>query len=334
MTATPGDARLGVVVVNYGSSRLIAENLGSTDWTGRAVLIVVVDNLSSAAERTSISELCAGRGFELVAQPDNRGYGAGTNAGLKRAAELGCDCFVLLNPDARIDAPTLLALGEYCRHNRTALVSPRLVTADKTVVFAGSQLFLDTGRIKRLVPPTDEGDEVVSSRAIGDGRPARAWLPGTCLALHRDLLARVGGFDEPYFLYWEDIDYSVRCADAGGSLVIRHHLTVEHDEGGTQQRHDSRALSPRYYFWNCRNRLVFAAQHLPRRAVWSWMLRTPTESWQILLRGGRRQLLRSPGPLWATVRGSAAGLLIAARRLVLGRRPEQTIPTIATAGPA
>jgi len=213
-------------------------------------------------------------------------------------------------------------LQQHCLRDRYALVTPILVTSAGEIAFDGSQVYLDTGRIKRVRRPDGAGSrgEVISDRLLGDGRPARAWLPGTCLALHRDLLSKAGGFHEPYFLYWEDLDLSYRCQDVGGSLVIRHDLAVVHDEGGTQQRPGGRALSQRYYYWNCRNRLLFAARHLPTRQVVRWMLHTPAESWQIVLRGGRRQLLHSPAPLVAAVRGSLAGLMIAACA-VFGRRP-------------
>lgn len=99
--------------------------------------------------------------------------------------------------------------------------------------------------------------------------------------------------------------------------MIRHGLDVTHG-GGTQQRSDSRALSNRYYRWNCRNRLLFAARHVAVPALLGWLLHTPAESWQILMRGGRRQLIHSPQPLLAVIRGSLEGAAVIVRVLVRG----------------
>lgn len=323
-------ARMGIVVVNYGSHRLVEANLGSIDLSRLDVQVVVVDNFSTVEERSAIERVVSGRPWSLVTLPRNEGFGAGVNAGLRLAADAGCETFLVLNPDANVQVEVIDELRQHCLRERFALVTPILVTPTGEVAFDGSQVYLDTGRIKRVRRPdgAGAGGEVISDRQLGDGRPARAWLPGTCLALHRDLLSKAGGFDEPYFLYWEDVDLSFRCQDAGGSLVIRHDLEVVHDEGGTQQRPHGRALSQRYYYWNCRNRLLFAARHLPARQIFRWMLYTPTESWQIVLRGGRRQLLHSPAPLLAAARGSAAGLLIAARALFGRRPPIRSYPVI------
>jgi len=142
------------------------------------------------------------------------------------------------------------------------------------------------------------------------------------MTLHADLRDRVGGFDEPYFLYWEDVDLSVRVERAGGRLVVRTDLEVVHDAGGTQGEQHGRAKSDTYYSFNCRNRLLFATRHLDRGDLLRWIAATPAVSREILLRGGRRQLLHSPRPLLAAVRGSLAGTGLALRALAtpLARR--------------
>jgi GT2 family glycosyltransferase len=138
--------------------------------------------------------------------------------------------------------------------------------------------------------------------------------------LHRDLLARVGPFDEPYFLYWEDVDYSYRCLQAGGRLAVRTDLAVMHAGGGTQEARRGTAKPRRYYRYNCRNRLLFAARHLGGRQLLHWILRSPQAGWHVVLQGGRRQLLRSPMPLLAALHGSVEGLGWAVGALLTNRR--------------
>ncbi len=295
-------APMAIVVVNFGSHRLLADGLGQVplpDGCG----VVVVDNFSSAEEREAIDRLCTEHGWELVPLADNAGFGAGVNAGVRRSLAGGASSLLLLNPDVDLTPDVLAALREHVEREPMSLVSPRLVTPDGEVEFAGSMLDLSDGRIGGRVRSTAGADVI-------------AWLPATCLAAHRDLLERVGGFDEPYFLYWEDVDFSYRCSQAGAQLAVRDDLAVVHAGRGTQRPQRGLAKSNLYYRYNCRNRLLFAARRLPRRDVARWMLRTPVVSWRILLQGGRRQLLHSPWPLLATVAGSLAGLAIAARALI------------------
>ena len=64
--------------------------------------------------------------------------------------------------------------------------------------------------------------------------------------MHADLWRAVGGFDEDYFLYWEDVDLSLRLLRAGAALEVRHDLEVVHDVGATS--HDRAEGKSAVYF--------------------------------------------------------------------------------------
>ncbi|MCZ2810480.1 glycosyltransferase [Modestobacter sp. VKM Ac-2979] len=311
MTGSPGAAGvLGVVVVNYASAALIDANLGALDLTGRPVRVVIVDNHSSAAEAEAVRALTTRHGWELVALPDNRGFGPACNAGAAAARRLGCSTFLFLNPDAVVTLPVLEELRVHSLREPMALISPRLLDSTGAVVFRGSWWHEADGRIRGAARGVDWQPDAPPVPG------ARPWLTAACLIVHADLFERVGGFAEAYFLYWEDVDLSHRCLEAGASLVLREDLVAVHDEGGTQDGQRGRGKSPAYYRWNCRNRLLFAVRNLGRAAVLRWLLATPRVSWEILLRGGRRQLVESPRPATAALRGALAGVGLAAVTLL------------------
>jgi GT2 family glycosyltransferase len=181
-----------------------------------------------------------------------------------------------------------------------------MIDRDGTITFAGASLDLITGR---------------THHAAHKGRDPRrwmGWMTAACLAVHEELWQRTGGLAEDYFMYWEDVDFSMRSVRAGGTLLVRDDLTVVHDQGGTQGPRQGRAKSSLYYFYNARNRMLFAARHLDRCALWGWWWRTPKVSWEIFLRGGRRQLLHSPRLALAAARGAYAGIAIGSRALLRG----------------
>jgi GT2 family glycosyltransferase len=304
---TDGDL-LGVVVVSYGSTQLLRRTLAPAGLTGDGVLVVVVDNFSTAQNRRDVEELAAAEGWHVVGMPDNRGFGAACNAGVEAARELGCRTFLFLNPDAVIAPAVVAELRAHVTREPLALVSPLLVDSAGDVVFRMARTDLRDGRVRSR--PAGGGD--------GPNHPGD-WLCAACVAVHDDLLRRIGGFAEDYFLYWEDVDLGYRALRAGGSVVLREDLVAVHDEGGTHgEDRRGRAKSALYYRYNCRNRLVFAARNLDRRAVLRWVLATPRISWDILMRGGRRQLLHAPQLLWAALAGSLAGLGLALRALTTG----------------
>jgi N-acetylglucosaminyl-diphospho-decaprenol L-rhamnosyltransferase len=299
---------LGIVVVNYGSHDLIESNLGGTALDGQDIRVIVVDNFSTRAERDAICAVTSARGWELVSLDKNGGFAAAVNEGVRHAKRIGCASVLLVNPDAVVAPDVIAELHAHCVRDPDAMVTPRIVASDGTLFFAGSELLLRDGSIRS------------GAAASRDSRIQRAqsWLTAACLVMNIELFSRIGGFDEAYFLYWEDVDLSYRAALAGVSLVVRDDLVVVHDEGGTQGERRGRAKSDTYYYYNCRNRLLFAARHLGRRDVLRWMLLTPPASWRILMRGGKRQILQSHRPLLATIRGSVAGLWIGLRALMRG----------------
>ena len=298
-----------VVVVNYGSHALLERNLTATVAALPGTRAVVVDSWSGTEERDAMRGLAEAQGWSLVLTDVNVGFGAGMNRGVARARELGSGPLVLLNPDAWITGAGLADLAAAASRDPGALVAPRVVRPDGTLWSAGvTDLDLRDGttraRARRPGPDPRTGRDV----------PVQEWLSGACLALTLELWDRVGGFDEDYFLYWEDVDLSARVLAAGGTLVVADGVQVVHDEGGTH--HDataasSRAKSATYYYFNIRNRLLYASKHLGPRDVRRWRRASVRVGWQILLEGGRRQLVTGVAPWLAALRGTRDGLRLA-----------------------
>ena len=289
---------LGLVIVNYGASELLRRNLPNGLGPAAGAQIVVVDNYASENERTTVRELADERDWNLVEMDGNVGFGDGVNAGVLRAAELGCKTFITLNPDASAEPGVLKVLAHAARSRPDALLSPTIVGSDGSPAFRGSTVSMRTGRMRGGWVPGDDDPEW------------KNWLTGACMAFSGEAFARLGGFSDGYFLYWEDVDLSRRAANLGMDLVLRDDLRIVHDEGGTHTVSGSRSKSSLYYYYNTRNRLVFGARVAPRANRAAWLLSTPRESWMIWLRGGRRQLFTQPGGMVAAVRGALEGVLM------------------------
>ena len=297
---------LAVIVVNYGSAALLSTNLVATAAALPEARIVVVDNRSTAEERRRVEELCALHGWDLVAMDANAGFGGGVNAGATHAFEVaGASDLLLLNPDARIDASSTAALLDATSDGMT-LASPRVEDAEGRTWFAGMDVYLADGSMggprRRREQP--------SARRL-------PWISGACMLIPRAVWDLSGGFDEEYFLYWEDVDISVRAAERGARLLVVEDAIAVHDEGGTHRGHRQRpeAKSELYYYYNIRNRLLFAARHLDAADAEAWNRTAWLNARQVLLRGGRRQFLRPLAPLRAAWRGVRDG-----RRLMAGAR--------------
>lgn len=288
--------RLALVSVNFASTSLLSTNLAGRPVISEIDEVVVVDNPSTDEESRRVRGLCMRNGWHLVELASNKGFGAGVNAGVARARELGCSHALTLNPDARIDPESVRRLLAASAADPAALVGPRILRSDGTVWFSGQVLDSRTGRTRRAREEELDGD--------------RTWQTGACFLVALATWDEVGGFDDDYFMYWEDIDLSWRWRAAGGRLVLVDDATAIHDVGGTQ---NGVGKSPLYVYYNCRNRLLFARKRLDSRNGVRWWPGAPAYAWSVATRGSRRALARHPLLLWSAVRGTIAGAFGAER---------------------
>ncbi|GEL94971.1 glycosyltransferase [Cellulomonas composti] len=295
--SAPIPAHAAVLVVSHRSSDLLARHLAAT-VDGLDADVVVVDNSPDDDERSATVALGASRGWHVVESP-NDGFGAGVNLAARHALARGARSLLMVNPDLSLSSSTAAALLADVRARPDTLVAPVVLRADGSTWFSGGTLDLGLGRTRAT---GTAGDDDV------------AWLSGACLAVSDDAWQLLAGFDERYFLYWEDVDLSWRARAAGLRLAVRRDLTTMHEVGGTQEHAGSRRRSDMYYEQNCRNRLMFAAHHLDGAGRRRWSRHSIGWGRAVVLRGGRRQLLRGPGPLLAVTRGTLSGLRYARRR--------------------
>lgn len=290
---------LAVLVVNYGSHELIAENLASSldqDYAGR---VVVVDNFTSAAERRAVQDLASSEGWTCVLSDTNLGFGGGMNLAAQTAMDLGARELLLLNPDASIDPQSIALLHERVVSNDLALVAPLVLRPDQRVFSELTDLYLDRGesRARSKRPPGDPHSRVTP------------WVSGACFAISARLWSLIGGFDEDYFLYWEDIDLCARAAANGATIEVDERARAVHEPGSTQTDDPGRRIkSPEYYYYNIRNRLMYASKHLDPIDRKRWRRLTVGTAYRVLLRGGRRQFLRPAGSILPAIRGIRDGL--------------------------
>lgn len=296
------ESSLAIVVVNYGSSALLEHNLVGASRALPDAAVYVVDNRSTAEEARLVGALADREGWIAVLQSENLGFGAGVNRGVAAARADGRTRYLLINPDASIGADAVHLLLDAVDVAEKVVAAPLVVDGAGRVWSAGHVLDLDDG--------------ATHGRAWAERHPdarVRRWLTGAALMINDEAWTAVGGFDEDYFLYWEDVDFSLRVEDAGGRLLLVEEAKAVHDEGGTQGIGDPdvHAKSPLYYYYNIRNRMLLAQKLLGPETVRRWDAGSRRAAREVLLRGGRRQLLKPWRPVGAAWRGWRDGRRLA-----------------------
>ncbi|MFC7724042.1 glycosyltransferase family 2 protein [Nocardioides sp. GCM10028917] len=218
-----------VVVVTYNSEAHVAQLLDSIPaaMAGLAHSVVVVDNGSS----DDTPHLVAARTDCTLVRSSNVGYAAGVNRGI---AESGpARAFLILNPDATLDPASVVAMLEVLSQPHVGVVAPRVREADgslsptlrrkPSLARAGGLSF--TG-IPAFAERIEEPGEYDHEHPVD-------WAVGAILLVDADCYRAVGGFDESYFLYSEETDFSLRAKDLGWSTVYTPRAGGMHVGGGS-----------------------------------------------------------------------------------------------------
>jgi len=238
----PGE-RVAAVVVDYDAaetaaacvSSLLAEGVGE---------VLVVENGDPTATRRALA--AGGMDVAVLATGRNLGYGAGANRGV--AATGDSDYVLVANPDLVVHEGAVAALvAALDAEPADALVGPRICD-ERGVTFPSVRRFPSMGdaaghALLGLFRP----DNPFSNRyrppdpaAVGPGEAE--WVSGACFLVRRRAFEELGGFDESYFMFAEDMDLCWRLHRAGWGVGFAPGAVVTHAQGVSRRRHPYRML--------------------------------------------------------------------------------------------
>lgn len=232
---------LSIVVVNWNGRALLEACLASIDREVRArgdagrlsTETLVVDQASSDGSAAAVR--AAFPWAELIELPENVGFAAGSNVGLRRAKGRHC---VLLNNDTVVLRDALERCVRYLdAHPEVGVVGPQLLNPDGTKqnsVHSTPNLLMEVvpkSLLERLFPWRYPSKRYEHSGPV----PVEAVL-GACLCVRREVLEDVGLLSEAYFFFLEETDWCLRIRRAGWKVVHLPDAQVVHVHGATSKR--------------------------------------------------------------------------------------------------
>jgi hypothetical protein len=217
---------IAVIIVTYKTALLTVEALRSVAneraTSGLRIRAIVVDN--SSEDLPVIAQAVATQGWSpwvtLAAAPRNGGYAYGNNLGLQHAYHEGPPDYVyLLNPDAQVRPGAIGTLVRFLESRpEVGIAGSSFETregADWPIAFRFPSMWseLDTGLQFGLV--TRLLKRWVVARPMTKIAQATDWICGASMLIRPAVFAAIGGFDENYFLYFEETDFCYRARKAG-----------------------------------------------------------------------------------------------------------------------
>lgn len=259
-----GVPRLSVVIVNYrqwDQTAALVRHLQNSPALNRGdAEIVIVDNHSP--KHPLVKRLRRQPHVSLRRWPSNRGFARAVNEGCRLSQG---DWFLLLNPDTTPSEEFLdgvVAMLDRLEP-RAGIVGFHLRNSDGSKQLSAGPFPTLLSTIARVFLPR-------SRRKYHTMRSAKrcraAWVTGCCLLVRRDCLRDVGGLDEDYFLYYEDVDLCRRAAKRGWSVWYEPNLNVVHHHPLHQ-----RAVPAVLRVVTRHSLMTYAAKHWPR---WQFRLLT------------------------------------------------------------
>lgn len=275
---------IAAVIVHWNSLGALPACLRALSGTP-GIRPVVVDNASPDGGAAEVKREFPNLVWLPMAR--NAGFGAGVNAG---ARAVGSRWILALNPDTVVEGRALTEMAAWAGAQGATAVGPLLRGTG--------------GRLERSWESRDSamGDfERMFAFRLGlapraPRAPAEvAWLTGACLLVRRDAFDAVGGFDESFFLYYEDVDLCRRLRARGHRLFLHPGFAGRHERGVSARGSGTRALAA----YRC-SELKFVARYRP-----GWQLALARRS-----ASGLAARLESPGA--STEQREAAATLRAA----------------------
>jgi GT2 family glycosyltransferase len=238
---------VSIIVVNYNLSREVLACLKSLEHhlPQDSFNVIIVDNNSTDSEFGILIEHVEKKiNMELILLKQNFGFGTACNIGAEKATS---DMLCFLNPDTTIENDYLRCLLNTLHSSQSTIVGP---------VYNGPSLFeFSSGWFPNtvfeslsvvLIGRHLEAALMALKRRLAHSYIKVDWILGACMLLKKDDFSRLGGFDQDYFLYFEEVDLCKRVYDHGGSVALATDCRINHI-GSVSGKRDYSLFTERFF---------------------------------------------------------------------------------------
>lgn len=252
--------KIAVIVLNYNGWKDTSECVDSLKIARTPQVkteIIIVDNKSQDSSREHLSKV---KDVTLILNTGNLGYSGGNNVGIKYALERNYDFILLINNDTYVEK-------DFFNHLKDALktaqvLSPKIYFAPGFEFHKSRYKREDLGKVVWFAGGKIDWKNIIGSHIGVDeidkgqfsGSKGIDFATGACMLIKKEVLEKVGLLDEKYFLYLEDLDFSVRAKKHGFKITFFPEAIIWHKNAASSGGSGSSLQD--YYI--TRNRLLFA----------------------------------------------------------------------------
>ena len=282
---------LSIIIVNYNVKEFLQNLIHSIHKAAQNLQyeIIIIDNASSDGSVEFISEKFPG--IQLIANSQNLGFGRANNQGLKIAKG---KYFLLINPDSIVSEDTFIKMISFFEsHPSVGLAGCKILNPDGTLQLACRRSFPGpwtsfckvTG-LSSLFPHSSLFARYNLTYKDENKSYEVDAISGSFMMVKREVYEKIGGFDEDFFMYGEDLDLCYRIQKAGYKVFYMHETQVIHYKGESTRRS---SLDETKFFYDAMN--LFVKKHLSGSVLVHFILRTAIGVTKFIAFLGKRKLV-------------------------------------------
>ncbi len=282
---------LSIIIVNYNVKEFLQNLIHSIEKasTNLTKEIIIIDNASDDGSVEFIKEKFPQ--IKLIANQTNLGFGKANNIGLKQAAG---KYILLINPDTLVAEDTFEKMIQFFESNKNVgLAGCKILNPDGTLQLACRRSFPGpwTSFTKVTGLSTLFPNSKIFARYnltyLDENKSYEVdAISGSFMMMRKEVYEKVGGFDEQFFMYGEDLDLCYRIQKAGNKVYYVHSTQIIHYKGESTKRS---SLDETKVFYNAMH--LFVKKHLSSSLLVEFILRTAIAARSVFAFLGARKLI-------------------------------------------
>jgi len=249
------NSSVAIIIINWKKYELTKNCIISVlDSTHKNFKIIIVDN---EFQKNRFCEFDKNNKIHIIENETNEGFARANNHGIKYSIKNGFDYVLLLNNDTLIKNNLIELLLKQAFKLNQKILQPLILNFD------GSKIWNAGGTINNFFGSFQTNKKGKSFKNFKSNRAYTDWFTGCSVLIKSEIFNDIGFFDERFFAYYEDIDFSIRLKARGYSIALMNDSYLQHFESASSKSSNQIEgnLSPYVHYLNIRNHILLLKKH-------------------------------------------------------------------------
>ena len=249
------DKKIAVIIINWKKYDLTLNCIDSVLKSSyKNFKIILIDNES---QNSFPDEINKSEKIHVIKNENNEGFSKANNQGIKYSIKNGFDFVLLLNNDTLIKNDLIDSLVQQSSTLNQKIIQPLILNYNGTKIWnAGGSINYFLGTFQTL----EKGKVFKNFKSSINFTD---WFSGCCVLIKSEIFKDIGYFDERFFAYYEDVDFSIRLKSKGYSIAMMNDSYLKHFESASSKSSNQNEgnLSPYVHYLNIRNHIFLLKKH-------------------------------------------------------------------------